>query len=123
MKTFGEWLRERDPSLMESVESRRSFLGGLAAAGALAATGCYRGRGEDCEDEEEDDEYRGVLAKEQKLRAAAERVGIPRDQQRNLRGQMVGGIVVVVNGRRVPLTPKEAQHVKAMQEIAKRMGN
>jgi len=58
-----------------------------------------------------------------KLRAAADRAGIPKTQQSNLKGHMVGGVVVSVNSRKVRLTPDEAENLKFAQELARRMGN
>jgi len=132
MKTFSEWMAESHPEPIEEGFLKNMVIGGALAAGAAGAMGWGGGKAATPERpaaahaQEEDDfdgEEDGMVAKEAKLRAAAQRVGIPKNQWNNLKGHMTGGVVVVVNGKRVPLTPKEAEHVNAVQELARSMGN
>lgn len=119
-----------DEGLLKNVALAGALAAGVAGAsgwmGDGKATHSGRSTASQAQDEDEDNfdnEEDGIMAKEAKLRAAAQRVGIPKSQWNNLRGHMTGGIVTVVNGKRVPLTPKEAAEVKAVQELARRMGN
>lgn len=138
MKTFQEWMVERHPEELDEGFVKNLALAGALAAGAAGLAG--RGVGgsghtspvhgrpaasqtQDDFDQDFDREEDAMAAKEAKLRAAAQRVGIPKSQWGNLKGHMTGGVVTVVNGKRVPLTPKEAAHVKAVQELARSMGN
>lgn len=137
MKTFSEWMVERHPEELDEGFMKNLALAGALAAGAAGAAGWAGGdktaaperptasqtQDQDDFDQDFDSEEAGMVAKEAKLRAAAQKVGIPRSQWGNLKGHMIGGVVTVVNGKRVPLTPKEAEHVKAMQELGRRMGN
>jgi hypothetical protein len=132
MKTFHEWVAERHPEAIEEGFFKNLALGAAIGAGAMGMGGKFlptsvhptthrsaaTARADDM-----DDGIASVNSKEAKLRAAADRVGIPKAQQNNLKGHMVGGIVVSVNGRKVRLTPNEAEHVKAVQQIARSMGN
>lgn len=135
MKTFHEWMADNHPETLDEGLLKNVALAGALAAGVAGASGWMgdgkathsgRSTASQAQDEDEDNfdnEEDGIMAKEAKLRAAAQRVGIPKSQWNNLRGHMTGGIVTVVNGKRVPLTPKEAAEVKAVQELARRMGN
>lgn len=133
---FSEWVEKNHPESIEEGFLKNAALA-LGAAGAIAAgASAIGGRGmnshqnrpsatriDDDFDDDDDDGERSMMAKEAKLRSAAQRVGIPKSQWNNLKGRMIGGVVTVVNGKKVPLTPKEASHVKAVQELARRMGN
>ena len=131
---FSEWVEKNHPEAIEEGFLKNAALA-LGTAGAIAAGAAGMGRGfthdrpsatrmdDDFDDDDDDGEERSMMAKEAKLRAAAQRVGIPKSQWNNLKGHMTGGVVTVVNGKKVPLTPKEASHVKAVQELARRMGN
>lgn len=136
MKTFQEWMVERHPEELDEGFMKNVALAGALAAGAAGAAGWMGGgkaaapdrptasQTQDQDDFDDfDSEEAGMMAKEAKLRAAAQKVGIPRSQWGNLKGHMIGGVVTVVNGKRVPLTPKEASHVKAVQELGRSMGN
>jgi hypothetical protein len=134
MKTFQEWVAEKHPEAIEEGFFKNLALGAAIGAGAMGVgnrlmsspsnptpdRSSATARADDFDD---DEGVASVRKNEAKLRAAADRVGIPKNQQRSLKGHMVGGIVTVVNGKRVPLTPKEAEHVKAVQELARSMGN
>lgn len=127
---FSEWLEKNHPESLDEVSLRNTMLA-LGAAGALAAgasgligkseRGAYQNRSTIAD--EFDDEVSSVEAQEKKLRDAAQKVGIPKSQWNNLRGTMIGGVVTVVNGKKVPLTPEEAENVKFAQELGRRMGN
>ena len=132
---FSEWVAEKHPESLEEGFLKNAALA-LGAAGAIAAGASSMGvrnltpqsrpsatRMADDFDDDMDSEERSIVAKEAKLRAAAQRVGIPKSQWNNLKGHMTGGVVTVVNGKKVPLTPKEAKKVRFAQELAKRMGN
>lgn len=136
MKTFQEWVEENHPETIEEGLFKNLALGAAIGAGAMGLAGkglpsvqdLLPGRAaatqsQDDFDDDFDDEVASVKSKEKKLRAAADRVGIPKNQQGNLKGHMVGGVVTVVNGKKVPLTPKEAESVKWAQNLARRMGN
>jgi len=133
MKSFHEWVAEKNPEAIEEGFFKNLALGASIGAGAMGLGGKFlKGHGHptsnraaatQSDDYDEDDGERGMLQKERLLRAAAQKVGIPRSQWNNLQGRMVGGIVVTVNGKKVPLTPKEAQHVKDIQALARSMGN
>ena len=119
---FSDWLAERHPeSLDEGVRKNIAMaLGALGTAAAISFSGLDKPA----------DKYRAEkpMTSQQddatvKLQAAAQKVGIPKSQWNNLRGTIVGGVVTVVNGKDVPLTPKETKHVNAVKEIARRMGN
>ena len=73
--------------------------------------------------DDEDSEEMSMTARAAKLKAAAQRVGIPKSQWNNLKGHMTGGVVTVVNGKKVPLTPREAEEVRFAQQLARSMGN
>jgi hypothetical protein len=133
MNTFHEWMADNHPDTLDEGFLKNAALAGAMAAGVAGATGWMGGENagnpnrtsasQTQEEDDFDDEEAGVMAKEAKLQAAAQRVGIPRSQWGRLKGHMTGGIVTVVNGRRVPLTPREAAEVKAVQELARGMGN
>ena len=105
----------------------------LGAAGAIAAgASSLGGKGlvahsrpsaTRMADDFEDDSYKSMASKAEKLKAAAKRAGVPKNQWNNLKGHMTGGVVTVVNGKKVPLTPKEAERVKFVQDLSRRMGN
>lgn len=137
MKTFQEWMADNHPEELDEGFMKNLALAGALAAGAAGAAGWAGGnktsaperptasqtQDQDDFDQDFDSEEAGMVAKEAKLRAAAQKVGIPRSQWGNLKGHMTGGVVTVVNGKRVPLTPKEAAHLKSIQELGRRMGN
>ena len=133
MKTFREWASEKHPEAIEEGFLKNAALAAAIGAGAMGVGNRFMSpenpvsstaQADDFEDEDEDeDRMSSMRKKEAKLRAAADRVGIPKNQQGNLKGHMIGGIVVVVNGKKGPLTPKEAEHVKWTQELARSMGN
>lgn len=137
MKPFSEWMAESHPEELDEGFTKNAALAGALAAGAAGAMGWVgsgkattpdRPTASQPQDEEDfdqdfDREEDAMMAKEAKLRAAAQKVGIPRSQWGNLKSHMIGGVVTVVNGKRVPLTPKEAAHVKDVQDLARSMGN
>lgn len=73
--------------------------------------------------DEFDDEDREVSNYDQKLKIAAQKVGIPKSEYGRLKGHATGGIVTVVNGKKVPLTPKEQKYVKDIEQLRRSMGN
>jgi hypothetical protein len=133
IKTFSEWMEERHPEAIEEGFFKNLALGTALAAGAAGLGGKFlQGSGhptsgrpaaaaQEDDFDDDDDMERGVIAKEQKLRAAAQRVGIPRSQWNNLRGEMRGGVVTVVNGKTVPLTPAEKERVEWARGMQNRM--
>ena len=132
MKNFKEWLEQEHPETIEEGFFKNLALGSALAAGAMGMAGKFnqnthhapsRTTASQSQDDDFDDEVASVQGKDAKLRAAADRVGIPKNRQNNLKGHMVGGIVIMVNGKKVPLTPKEANHVRAVQNLARSMGN
>jgi hypothetical protein len=129
MKTFQEWMEDNHPESIDEGLLNKIVLGGALAAGAAGALGWggnvsdHSGRPGVTRNDDMDEEEDEMEAKSAKLQAAAQRVGIPRSQWGKLKGHMTGGIVTVVNGKRVPLTPREAAEVKAVQKLARSMGN
>lgn len=131
---FSDWVAENHPESLEEGFLKNAALA-LGTAGAIAAGASgMAGRGHmsdqnrpsatrSVDEDEDEDEEHSMMAKEAMLKAAAKRVGIPKSQWNNLKGHMTGGVVTVVNGKKVPLTPKEAERVKFAQELAIRMGN
>jgi hypothetical protein len=130
---FSEWVEKNHPEALDEGFIKKAALA-LGAAGAIAAGASGIGRGltshhdrpsatrmDDFEDE--DSEEMSMTAQAAKLKAAAQRVGIPKSQWNNLKGHMKGGVVTVVNGKKVPLTPKEAEEVRFAQQLARSMGN
>lgn len=129
MKKFQEWVSEKHPEAIEEGFFKNAALAAAIGAGAMGVGNRFMSPENpvsstaQADDFDDDDRMSSMGKKEAKLRAAADRVGIPKNQQGNLKGHMIGGIVVVVNKKRVPLTPKEAEHVKWTQELARSMGN
>ncbi len=132
---FSEWVAENHPESLEEGFFKNAALA-LGAAGAIAAGASgLGGKGlvghqnrpsatrmaDDFDDE--DSEEMSMTARAAKLKAAAQRVGIPKSQWNNLKGHMTAGVVTVVNGKKVPLTPKEAEEVRFAQQLARSMGN
>ena len=60
---------------------------------------------------------------DQKLKIAAQRAGVPKSEWGRLKGHATGGVITVVNGRKVPLTPREQIDVKDAIEFGRSMGN
>jgi hypothetical protein len=129
MKTFHEWVEENHPGTIEEGFFKNLALGAMLGAGAMGVGGKMLPkmpnplRGHASAAADIDDEGRGIEAKEKKLQSAARRVGIPRSQWGNLRGHMTGGVVTIVNGKKVPLTPEEAETVRWARDLSRRMGN
>ena len=73
--------------------------------------------------EDQDDDETGMINYDQKLKTAAQKAGVPKSEFGRLKGHATGGIVTVVNGRKVPLTRKEQRDVKAVEQLRKSMGN
>jgi len=132
MKTFQEWVGENHPDTIEEGFFKNLALGAMLGAGAMGVGGKmlpkipnllhgHASAHADVDDDE--DEGRGIEAKKRKLQAAAQKAGIPRSQWGNLKGHMTGGIVTIVNGKKVPLTPKEAESVRWTREVSRSMGN
>lgn len=136
---FSEWLEKRHPEILDESMLRNAALG-LAAAGALWAgsraissaphnpTPGTRNVSSDeaddwGDDEDDDDGMRRQQKHARDLLAAAKRAGVPKSEWNRLKGHKTGGVVVVVNGRRVPLTRAEQERVRQAEEMLRRMGN
>lgn len=135
---FQEWMAERHPEAIEEGFFKNLALGAAIGAGAMGVgnrlmstppshptsnRAAATARADDFDDDDDDNHVAHMQGMQKKLQAAAQRVGIPKSQWGNLKGHAVGGIVTVVNGKKVPLTPKEAEHVSAVQQMARDMGN
>jgi hypothetical protein len=128
MKTFQGWMEERHPEAIEEGFLKKAATAGILAGALMGGlkkfdAGAFHAPRATATSNDFDGKASSMTAKEAKLQAAAQRVGIPRSQWNNLRGHMTGGVVTVVNGKKVPLTPKEAEQVKWTQDLGRRMGN
>lgn len=78
---------------------------------------------EDQEEQEDDSEWEDIVAASKRqdmnarrLLAAAKRAGVPKSEWNRLRADKLGGVIVRVNGRYVPLTPLEREIVRDANE-------
>ena len=130
MKTFKEYLKEKH----QQEELDEGFLkkAGTAALLAGALVGGYKGlknqsfgparsQAASIWDEEEAEDRDEVLQHQKDLLSAAKRAGVPQSQWNNLKGEKIGGVVVVVNGKKVPLTQEEKEEVSWAQNHRSRM--
>jgi hypothetical protein len=128
MKSFKEYIKEKHNEEIDESFLRKAGTAALLA-GALA-TG-YKGVNRSLHDlnplkssanslEDWDDEKDEMESHHKDLLIAAKKAGVPKSQWNNLKGQKVGGVVVSVNGRKVPLTPKEQQAVKWAENFSMR---
>jgi len=128
MKTFQEYLKEKE-TIEEGwgknlVTAGLIGMAGLGAAGKIKPTiDAVKSSVTSSSQDEFDDEESEVSNYDQKLKIAAQKAGVPKSEYGRLKGHATGGIVTVVNGRKVPLTPKEQKHVKAIEQLRKSMGN
>lgn len=127
MKTFKEYVKENYNEDLDESFLRKA---GAAAILAGALTSGYKGLSHSFSPTapsatsswgEDDVEY-NQEKDERDLLSAAKRAGVPQSQWRNLKGEKSGGVIVVVNGRKVPLTKAEQQKVKAA-DFARRLNN
>jgi hypothetical protein len=130
MKTFEKWIEQNHPEAIEEGWMGKALLAGTAAAGLMAATtglgaktqapgSAATSQEEDWDNDDDDDN--SMQRHHQDLLAAAKRAGVPPREWNNLKGHKTGGVVVVVNGRRVPLTKAEQEEVKWAENMKKRM--
>ena len=128
MKTFQEYLKEKE-TIEEGwgknlVTAGLIGMAGLGAAGKIKPTvNLVKNAITSQVHDEFDSEDREVSNYDQKLKTAAQKAGVPKSEYDRLKGQSTGGIVTVVNGRKVPLTPKEQNHVRAIEQLRNSMGN
>lgn len=116
MKTFKEWIEKNHPETIDESFWKKA---GAAALIAGALTGCVNKP--QAHPSCTNSSYSQRIEKsKQDLLIAAKKAGVPRDEWSKLKGQKVGGIVVVVNGRKVPLTNTEKNIVKAVEKIRDR---
>jgi len=133
MKNFNEWLMEKDKELYEGIIgnlANSKSIRKLIAAGAIASAGYGLATDKpnntdktSVNDFEDEDGFDNMENHQKKLLAAAKRAGVPSNEWNRLKGQSRGGVIITVNGRKVPLTQKEKQDVNAAIELARRMGN
>lgn len=137
MKTFHEWLADKHPEMLDegilqdlanSKLARNLVAGATITAGGLgfgagaanAAAPKPRPAATRAVDDE-DDSYEIEIARQErdaaKLLAAAKRAGVPEREWNMLRtDDAAGGVIVRVNGRDVPLTPREKEIVRDAKE-------
>lgn len=71
-------------------------------------------------DDESDREEMRAEDWERKVIIAAKLAGVPKSEMGHLEGHAIGGEVVIVNGRRVPLTAKQKVNVQQARELKAR---
>ena len=128
MKTFKEYLEENHPETIEEGWGRNLVTLGLIGMAGLGAAGKIKPtidivKSAVTSQEDQDDDETGMINYDQKLKTAAQKAGVPKSEFGRLKGHATGGIVTVVNGRKVPLTRKEQRDVKAVEQLRKSMGN
>lgn len=128
MKTFKEYLEENHPETIEEGWGRNLVTAGLIGMAGLGAAGKIKPtidivKSAVTSQEDQDDDETGMINYDQKLKTAAQKAGVPKSEFGRLKGHATGGIVTVVNGRKVPLTRKEQRDVKAVEQLRKSMGN
>jgi hypothetical protein len=132
MKNFKEWLKEKDTELYEGILkglANNKLARKILTAGAIAGAGYGLTKKLDLPNritasyEEDEDDEDSLERKHAKLLAAAKRAGVPRSEWNNLEGSSRGGVVITVNGRKVPLTIIEKEEVEDAIKRARRMGN
>lgn len=130
MKTFQQYLEENHPETIEEGWGKNLITAGLIGMAGLGAAGkikptidLVKSAVTSGSHDEFDDEDREVSNYDQKLKIAAQKVGIPKSEYGRLKGHATGGIVTVVNGKKVPLTPKEQKYVRSIEQLRKSMGN
>lgn len=139
MKTFQEWMAERHPEMFDEgilqnmANSRRvrnlvagaALTAGSLGFGARAASAAApkapvkAAQQEDDDDDQDVDsmDVRTAIARQERdaraLLAAAKRAGVPEREWNRLRTDgSAGGVITRVNGRDVPLTPREREIVQ-----------
>ena len=130
MKTFQQYLEDNHPETIEEGLGKNLVTAGLIGMAGLGAAGkikptidIVKSAVTSQEDQDKDDDERGMINYDQKLKIAAQKAKVPKSEWGKLKGHATGGIVTVVNGRKVPLTPKEQRDVKAVEQLRKSMGN
>jgi hypothetical protein len=130
MKTFQQYLEENHPETIEEGWGKNLVTAGLIGMAGLGAAGKIQPTinavksavTSDFQDEF-DDEDAEMNNYDQKLKIAAQKAGVPKSEFNRLKGHSTGGIVTIVNGKKVPLTPKEQKHVKSIEQLRRSMGN
>jgi hypothetical protein len=131
MKNFKEWLKEKDTELYEGILkslANNKLARKVLTAGAIAGAGYGLTKKLDLPNitasyEEDEDDEDSLERKHAKLLAAAKKAGVPKSEWNNLKGSSRGGVVITVNGRKVPLTTQEKEEVEDAIKMARRMGN
>ena len=139
MKTFKEYITENHPESIEEGAFRNAATYALMGLGALGVAGkmpkvvtsaantvksAVTSRFQDQDHDEEEDNITTKMNRyDQKLKIAAQRAGVPKSEWGRLKGHATGGVITVVNGRKVPLTPREQIDVKDSIEFGRSMGN
>jgi len=124
IKTFQQYLEEYHPETIEEGWGRNLVTAGLIGMAGLGAAGKTIDIVKSAVTSQEDQEdERGMNNYDQKLKTAAQKAGVPKSEWGKLKGHATGGIVTVVNGRKVPLTRKEQKDVRDAMELGRSMGN
>jgi hypothetical protein len=128
MKNFKEWLLEKDPEIVEEGWGKNLITAGLLGAAGMGMMGKFDKVDNNKnavvqQDDDTDDEISELGKSHNDLLQAAKRAGVPRSEWNRLRGEKRGGIVITVNGRKVPLNKSEIEHVRSIDQLRRSMGN
>ena len=131
MKNFKEWLLEKDPEIVEEGWGKNLITAGLLGAAGMGMMGKFDSANKVDnnknaavqQDDDIDDKISELGKSHNDLLQAAKRAGVPRSEWNRLRGEKRGGIVISVNGRKVPLNKSEIEQVRYFDQLRRRMGN
>lgn len=127
VKTFKDYLTKNHPEAIEEGWGKNLVTAGLIGLAGMKAGSFVKPTVDairsSVQSDGDFDDSRSVDKYNQKLLVAAKRAGVPKNEWGNLKGHAIGGVVTIVNGRKVPLSPKEAERVRDAQELSRRMGN
>lgn len=116
MKKFNEWLLEKHPEVVEEGWGKNLITAGLLGAAGMGMMGKF----------DKVDNHKNAAVQQNDLQLgkshnellqAAKRAGVPRSEWNKLRGEKRGGIIVSVNGRKVPLSKSEINNINAIDRI------
>lgn len=123
MKTFNEWLLEKDPTIEEGW-GKNLITAGLLGAAGLGMINKSQNNASDSSTSSQKANISNIEGSHQNdLLQAAKRAGVPKSEWNKLRAEKVGGIIISVNGRKVPLSKSEMQQVRVVNQIRNRMNN
>lgn len=128
MKKFNEWLLEKHPEVVQEGWGKNLITAGLLGSAAMGMMGKFdkvdnNKNAAVQQDDDITDEISELGKDHNDLLQAAKRAGVPRSEWNRLRGEKLGGVVVSVNGKRVPLSKSEIKHVRSVDRLRRSMGN